>query len=397
MGDGVPLDPPPPVPEVPLLLRREDQRLERIIPDEPVGDGLRRVRPVLRLILARCGLHGVGFDAQPAAFRPDDRALRDDPSVLPDRMDLAHDHPPSSWRRGEWPHRAIAGARPPGHGSGGRAIPDVFIDHRLYHNEPSGGRPGPCIPRRPPGAVHSPAGRVSSRWRPGGSRNRRVIRPGPGPRTLATPPADPLRPPPGPRAVGPGAPEPVRADPARAGSAGAAARVGAGDRPSGPRARSVRTDGGPDRPGRPGDPTGGRQKRRNNTDSGHTARIADSSVYQTPCIKGTKGYHTEKTHTPRVVSHYGRRWIIAPIPYAHTLPGQPRTEWHPLKKHLEDTAGRAKGFATAFGSGEWGHLAGLWHDLGKYSDAFQNHLSESAGSDDVTHKSEMTGRVDHST
>jgi CRISPR-associated endonuclease/helicase Cas3 len=66
-------------------------------------------------------------------------------------------------------------------------------------------------------------------------------------------------------------------------------------------------------------------------------------------------------------------------------------------KHLRDTARRAEGFATAFGSAEWGHLAGLWHDLGKYSDAFQDYLGASAGSGDVTHASEMTGRVDHST
>ena len=87
---------------------------------------------------------------------------------------------------------------------------------------------------------------------------------------------------------------------------------------------------------------------------------------------------------------------MAPIPYAHTLSGRSRTEWHPLRKHLEDTAHRAEDFATAFGSREWGHLAGLWHDLGKYSDAFQNYLSESAGSVNVTH-AEMIGRVDHST
>ena len=56
-----------------------------------------------------------------------------------------------------------------------------------------------------------------------------------------------------------------------------------------------------------------------------------------------------------------------------------------------------RSFAAAFDSGDWGHLAGLWHDLGKYSDAFQDYLGASAGSDDGSHASEMTGRVDHST
>ncbi len=123
----------------------------------------------------------------------------------------------------------------------------------------------------------------------------------------------------------------------------------------------------------------------------------DSSVYHTSCVKGTKEYHTVRTRTAGIVFHHGRRWIIAPIPYAHTLWGRPREEWHPLTDHLQDTASRAERFATAFGSAEWGGLGGLWHDLGKFSDAFQAYLSKSAGSGDVTHESEMTGRVDHST
>jgi CRISPR-associated endonuclease/helicase Cas3 len=122
-----------------------------------------------------------------------------------------------------------------------------------------------------------------------------------------------------------------------------------------------------------------------------------SPVYHTSCIRGTKGYHTEKTLTPGIVFHHGRRRIIAPIPYAHTLWGRPRKEWHPLEAHLRDTARLAECFATAFDSGRWGYLAGLWHDLGKFSDAFQDYLIESAEAGDVTHASEMTGRVDHST
>ena len=41
--------------------------------------------------------------------------------------------------------------------------------------------------------------------------------------------------------------------------------------------------------------------------------------------------------------------------------------------------------AAQFGAGEWGAVAGLLHDLGKYSDAFQARLEG------------RSGRVDHST
>lgn len=58
--------------------------------------------------------------------------------------------------------------------------------------------------------------------------------------------------------------------------------------------------------------------------------------------------------------------------YAHTDPGNPGLlpenggKWHLLKDHLEETAHSAKQFASAFGAGDWGYLAGLLHDLGKY-------------------------------
>lgn len=43
---------------------------------------------------------------------------------------------------------------------------------------------------------------------------------------------------------------------------------------------------------------------------------------------------------------------------------------------------------------DWGSLAGLWHDLGKFSDDFQALLSSSTPD---SHKGETQGRVDHST
>jgi len=56
-----------------------------------------------------------------------------------------------------------------------------------------------------------------------------------------------------------------------------------------------------------------------------------------------------------------------------------------VQEHLYGTAKLCAGFAAAFGAEEQGRLAGLAHDLGKYSDAFQRRLRGS------------TERVDHST
>ena len=53
--------------------------------------------------------------------------------------------------------------------------------------------------------------------------------------------------------------------------------------------------------------------------------------------------------------------------YAHSIEGQPVHKWHMLEEHLRSVAKLAKSFADEFGSGEWAYLAGLWHDLGKYS------------------------------
>ena len=79
--------------------------------------------------------------------------------------------------------------------------------------------------------------------------------------------------------------------------------------------------------------------------------------------------------------------------YAHSVEGKSVDEWHFLDEHLKGTAELAKSFADAFGSGEWGYLAGLWHDIGKYSEDFQNMLLASADA----HIETKPGRVDHST
>ncbi len=84
---------------------------------------------------------------------------------------------------------------------------------------------------------------------------------------------------------------------------------------------------------------------------------------------------------------------------AHTRQGEPPANWEPLMDHLRlvadgngaELAGSTR-FAGAFGAEAWGRVAGLWHDVGKYSQAFQSYLNDSAASE-----CSKRGTVDHST
>lgn len=82
--------------------------------------------------------------------------------------------------------------------------------------------------------------------------------------------------------------------------------------------------------------------------------------------------------------------------YAHSLPGNPnQEEWQLLDQHLHNVGELSAEFAEPFGAAEWGRIAGLWHDVGKFSEAFQRYLSKSHNNDsDIT---ETAVSCDHST
>ncbi len=66
-------------------------------------------------------------------------------------------------------------------------------------------------------------------------------------------------------------------------------------------------------------------------------------------------------------------------------------EEHSMTQHLYGTADKAGRFANEFGNHEWGFLIGLWHDLGKYSDEFQEYIKKNSGYEE----GEMMGKTDH--
>ena len=88
------------------------------------------------------------------------------------------------------------------------------------------------------------------------------------------------------------------------------------------------------------------------------------------------------------------RQLAHPV-YAHTLSGQPPSEWEQLDDHAAAVAGFARRFAGAFGAGDWGELLGRWHDLGKQSAEFQRYIRRA--DPDAGEEEAAPGRVDHST
>ena len=66
-------------------------------------------------------------------------------------------------------------------------------------------------------------------------------------------------------------------------------------------------------------------------------------------------------------------------------------ELQELNNHLGGTAKLAESFASQFQNAEWGKLLGLWHDVGKYSDEFQEYIKKNSGYEE----GERLGKTDH--
>lgn len=80
--------------------------------------------------------------------------------------------------------------------------------------------------------------------------------------------------------------------------------------------------------------------------------------------------------------------------YAHSKEGQPKEQWQPLERHLENVANLAGKFAREFDAEEWGRLAGGSHDLGKGTLSWQAYLRHANGIlDDFANS--YSGRVEH--
>ena len=71
--------------------------------------------------------------------------------------------------------------------------------------------------------------------------------------------------------------------------------------------------------------------------------------------------------------------------YAHSTSAVDRSNWHPLAQHLSSVASLSAQFAQPFGAESLAYAAGLLHDVGKYTQEFQDRLAGAPV------------RVDHST
>lgn len=85
-----------------------------------------------------------------------------------------------------------------------------------------------------------------------------------------------------------------------------------------------------------------------------------------------------------------------PLAHVRQLPDGAWVE-HGLEEHLHGVAGLAGEFAADFRASSWASLAGLWHDLGKYREKFQQYIRAVSGYDPEAHIEGVPGRVDHST
>lgn len=64
--------------------------------------------------------------------------------------------------------------------------------------------------------------------------------------------------------------------------------------------------------------------------------------------------------------------------FAHSSNDETKADWQPLSDHLKAVASIAGGFADAFGGRSVAEVAGLLHDIGKYTDDFQRRIAGDA-------------------
>jgi CRISPR-associated endonuclease/helicase Cas3 len=85
--------------------------------------------------------------------------------------------------------------------------------------------------------------------------------------------------------------------------------------------------------------------------------------------------------------------------YAHTKQDSGADGWQELREHLQDVAAISSRLAGKIGLSHAGKLIGLAHDLGKYSEAFQQYLQKAAGNAAMEMEPDfrLKGSVDHST
>lgn len=82
----------------------------------------------------------------------------------------------------------------------------------------------------------------------------------------------------------------------------------------------------------------------------------------------------------------------APLAHARLCPDSGQWVFHELEEHLSGVSRLAAEFCLPFAAQEWGAIAGLWHDLGKYRPGFQSYLRAAVGLDQAN---VPVGRVKH--
>jgi CRISPR-associated endonuclease/helicase Cas3 len=85
--------------------------------------------------------------------------------------------------------------------------------------------------------------------------------------------------------------------------------------------------------------------------------------------------------------------------YAHSRQGSDKELWQPVEEHLEAVAAITSRLGGKIGMSHAGELVGLAHDIGKYSEAFQQYLCKVAGDAAMEMEPDprLKGSVDHST